>query len=98
MSNQTLTLTIPAPLYQRLKQRAEQAQRPLEEEALVALAEAIPVPEDATLAEQFVSLAKQWRADTALLSSTTAMTAHPSYRAIMSLGPAVVPLLLRDLE
>jgi hypothetical protein len=42
MSNQTLTLNIPASLYQRLKQRAERAQRPVEEEALVALAEAVP--------------------------------------------------------
>ncbi len=54
--------------------------------------------EHPTLAEQFESLAQQWKAETALLSSTTAMTGHPAYRAIIALGPGVVPLLLRDLE
>ncbi|HKB39483.1 MAG TPA: hypothetical protein VKD72_23805 [Gemmataceae bacterium] len=96
MSNQTLTLNIPAPLYQRLKQRAERAQRPVEEEALVALAEA--VAGNGTIAEKFETLSRQWKAETAFLSSTTAMTAHPAYRAIITLGPDVVPLLLRDLE
>jgi hypothetical protein len=50
------------------------------------------------LAEQFESLARQWKIETALLSSTTAMTGHPAYHAIIALGPGVVPLLLRDLE
>jgi hypothetical protein len=54
--------------------------------------------EHLTLVEQFESLARQWKAETALLSSTTAMTSHPAYRAIIALGPGVVPLLLRDLE
>jgi hypothetical protein len=32
------------------------------------------------------------------LSSTPAMIAHPAFRAIIDLGPPVVPLLLHDLE
>lgn len=52
----------------------------------------------ALLAERFHRLAAQWRAETELLSSSSAMTAHPAYRAIISLGPGVVPLLLADLQ
>jgi hypothetical protein len=58
----------------------------------------VPLTEHGSLAEQFESLARQWKAETALLSSTTAMAAHPSYQAIVALGTAVIPLLLRDLE
>jgi hypothetical protein len=54
--------------------------------------------EHTTLTERFEFLARQWKAETALLSSTTAMAAHPAYQAIIALGSAVVPLLLRDLQ
>jgi hypothetical protein len=54
--------------------------------------------DSATLEARFQMLAAQWKAATALLSSTTAMTAHPAYQAIIALGPPVVPLLLHDLE
>lgn len=50
------------------------------------------------LTEAFEALAQQWKAETALLSSTSAMVRHPAYRAVIALGPPVVPLLLRDLE
>jgi hypothetical protein len=50
------------------------------------------------LAARFQTLAEQWKAATAFLSSTTAMVSHPAYRAIIELGPAVVPFILRDLE
>lgn len=49
-------------------------------------------------AEQFHTLATEWKSATVLLSSTTAMVAHPAYQAIIALGPPVVPLLLRELE
>lgn len=51
-----------------------------------------------TLERQFQTLATQWKAATAFLSSTTAMVAHPAYHAIIALGPPVVPLLLQELE
>ena len=44
------------------------------------------------------SLVAEWEADVAALSSTTARAQHPSYRAIVGMGPDVVPLLLRELE
>lgn len=51
-----------------------------------------------SVAAKFHALASQWKTDAALLSSTTAMAAHPAYRAIIDLGPPVMPLLLQDLE
>ncbi|MBW3540068.1 MAG: hypothetical protein KY476_07355 [Planctomycetes bacterium] len=61
MPAQSVTLTLPEPLYQRLRERAEQAHRSLEEETLEALATAIPVdgalpPELSKLMESLNSL------------------------------------------
>ncbi len=58
----------------------------------------VNAPEQSAVAAQFAMLAREWKSATALLSSTTAMVAHPSYQAIIALGPSVVPLLLRDME
>jgi hypothetical protein len=54
--------------------------------------------EPAGLVEQLQTLAARWKTDTALLSSTSAMIAHPAYQDIIALGPAVVPLLLQELQ
>lgn len=51
-----------------------------------------------TLEEKFHQLAAIWRAETCYLSSTTAMVNHPAYQEIIDLGPAIVPLVLRELE
>ena len=59
---------------------------------------ALKTTEKPTLETQFHSLADEWKRDCALLSSTSAMVAHPAYKAIIKLGPPAVPLLLRDLE
>jgi hypothetical protein len=58
----------------------------------------INVPQQSALDIQFEILAEEWKSATTLLSSTTAMVSHPTYRAIIDLGPDVVPLLLRDLQ
>src|SRR5437870_4813796 len=58
----------------------------------------VNVAEQSAVAEQFERLAAEWKTATALLSSTTAVVTHPAYRAIIALGPLVVPLLLHDLE
>jgi hypothetical protein len=52
----------------------------------------------ASLENEFHTLAQQWKAACGLMSSTSAMVAHPAYRAIIDLGQPVVPFLLRDLE
>jgi hypothetical protein len=58
----------------------------------------ISTRESAAVDQQFQALATQWKTETALLSSTTSMVAHPAYRAIIGLGERVVPLLLRELQ
>jgi hypothetical protein len=52
----------------------------------------------ANIFNRFQELARQWKADTLLLSSSTAITSHPAYQAIIALGPPTLPLILRDLE
>jgi hypothetical protein len=50
------------------------------------------------LERRFRNLVANWQTEVAALSSTTARLRHPSYLAIIALGPEVVPLLLRELE
>jgi hypothetical protein len=52
---------------------------------------------DPDLERRFRELVVEWQAEVAPLSSTTARVQHRSYREIIALGPAVVPLLLREL-
>jgi hypothetical protein len=47
---------------------------------------------------EFRVLVQQWTEACGLLSSTSAMVAHPAYQAIIGLGEPAVPLLLRELE
>ena len=51
-----------------------------------------------TLETRFRRLASAWHEAVAYQSSTTVRNNHPAYREIITLGPDVVPLLLRDLE
>jgi hypothetical protein len=48
--------------------------------------------------EKFRRLAAGWLADTAYVSSTSDLVAHPAFQEIVRMGPAVVPLLLRELQ
>jgi len=54
--------------------------------------------ESEALDKRFQRLAQEWSLATQHYSSMSAAAAHPAYKEIISLGPAVVPLLLRDLE
>src|SRR5262249_47154025 len=51
-----------------------------------------------TLEQRFTRLLDKWREETAYLSSSPESTRHPAYQEIISLGPAVLPLLFRELE
>jgi len=55
-------------------------------------------PPAETLENRFRRLAAAWQEAVAYQSSTTLRNSHPAYREIIGLGPAVVPLLLRNLE
>jgi hypothetical protein len=61
-----------------------------------------PAPgEEAPLAElgaRFATLADQWHRDIAVVSSVHEMVEHPAYQGIIRMGPAVVPLILRELQ
>ncbi len=50
------------------------------------------------LASRFHALADDWQAATRFQAAPTAASEHPAYRAIVALGPAVVPLILADLS
>lgn len=50
------------------------------------------------LEDLFLSLAQCWKQERGPSSSTTELALCPSYQRIIGLGPAVVPLLLRELE
>ena len=76
----------------RIYQRKEQVDR---EQAVTVYRF---VPETADVAARFLELAKQWRAETAPLSSLTDISMHPCYQQIIGLGPQAVPLLLMELE
>jgi hypothetical protein len=51
-----------------------------------------------TLEQRFRRLAAEWKKAVALQSSSRVRESHPAYQEIIGLGPAVVPLMLRDLE
>lgn len=62
-------------------------------------AQSIPFTANATEIEQaFQRLAREWREETAHLSSMTKMVMHPKYQRIIGMGPAVLPLLFRELQ
>ena len=50
------------------------------------------------LAGEFKNLVQEWRSAVAHKSSVTEMAIHPAYQKIIGMGPAAVPLLLRELE
>lgn len=49
-------------------------------------------------AEEFRRLAVQWKMDTEFQSSITRIAIHPAYQRIIGMGPAALPMILRDLE
>jgi hypothetical protein len=49
------------------------------------------------LARRFQTFASEWRSVTRFLSSPSAASTHPSYRAIVELGTVAVPLILAEL-
>lgn len=53
---------------------------------------------DPATERRFAELADQWRANVGAISSTTRRIADPAYLAIIALGDAAIPLLLKDLE
>jgi hypothetical protein len=51
-----------------------------------------------SIEQRFRRLEAIWEAETLFLSDAHKIIAHPAFQEIISMGDAVVPLLLRDLE
>jgi hypothetical protein len=51
-----------------------------------------------TIEEKFRRLASVWRAETAYVSSSSDLVAHPTFQEIVGMEVPVIPLLLRELE
>jgi hypothetical protein len=60
--------------------------------AVMAKTDEVDVP------RRFQQLVDRWSEDTLDMSSIEDMVEHPSYSAIIDMGEAAVPLLLRELE
>jgi len=53
---------------------------------------------DQSLQNRFQRLAAAWRVETAFVSSSSDLVAHPAFQEIVGMGASVIPLLLRELE
>ena len=53
-------------------------------------------PED--VRATFERLTASWKRDCEVQSSPARIATHPAYRAIIDLGPAVLPMILHDLQ
>ena len=59
----------------------------------------MPIGEPAeSLEAKFQRLAASWRSETAYISSTSQIMAHPAFQEIVRMGPAVIPFILREIE
>ena len=54
------------------------------------------VPPNESVEQQFHRLKAEWYRDTAVLSNPVKIMSHPAMRAIIAMGDAVVPVILRD--
>jgi hypothetical protein len=48
--------------------------------------------------QRFLDLAARWKRERGPYSSSARLAEHPAYREIIGMGPAAIPLLLRELE
>jgi plasmid stability protein len=96
--SQSLTVNLPNELFVRIKERAHQANRSVEEEAVEMLAATASSAHTETVRTTFRRLANTWQSAVAHLSSSSKRESHPAYQEIIAMGPAVVPCLLGDLE
>jgi len=56
------------------------------------------VPDDLLLRLRFDQLVRAWKQDTRYSSSLSKIVMHPSYQAIIGMGPAVLPLIFAELQ
>ncbi len=57
-----------------------------------------PVEPVETVEQRFRRLETVWKSDTQYLSDAHRIIEHPAFQEIISMGEAVIPLIMRDLE
>jgi hypothetical protein len=57
-----------------------------------------PEPEAIDVEAEFQRLAEWWHRETGIHSDLTRKYEHPAFRQIVSLGPPVIPVLLREVQ
>lgn len=57
-----------------------------------------PPPAAIDVEAEFRRLADWWNRETKYLSNLNKAYQHPAYQQILALGPAVIPVILKDLE
>jgi len=62
-----------------------------------ALKEHPPRVEESLHEDRFERLAAEWKRDTLILSKTREIINHIAYQKIIGMGPAAVPLILKDM-
>ena len=62
-----------------------------------AVAKAFAVLHHSALEQRFREQAEKWQRETRHLSSPTQKIMHPSHQAVLGMGTAVIPFMLRDL-
>src|SRR5579872_676049 len=92
-----LPLPTNAALLRDLRGYLEESRR-IEQAAMGGPATSDDSPPSFGLADEFRSLAQKWQRDTKHMSSLSKMFSHPSYRRIMGMGRAALPLLLAELQ
>ena len=66
--------------------------------ATTRVQKASPVTPSEGVEERFRGLEAQWSAETRFLSDPGKIMGHPAMRAIIAMGEAAVPIILRDLR
>jgi len=65
--------------------------------ATASVKQTTPVTTTESVEQHFRRLEALWNAETGYLSSDTEIVGHPAFREIISIGEAVVPLMMKDL-
>jgi hypothetical protein len=79
-------------------QRGPPKYKEIEAMATVPTREPVSASPAETLEQRFRRLEALWTAATGHLSSTSKIINHPAIQEVLTLGPKVIPLMLRDLE
>jgi hypothetical protein len=80
-----------------VEHRTDAVSKPREDETMAMIPTPPPSEEAETLEARFDRLAEVWLRETAVLSSTTQMMAHPAFKEIVSMREPVIPLILKRL-